>query len=199
MNCGQFQDEIYDYLDDTLSPSEKAAAEEHLLQCGACQQAMQRELLLARTLSTRLTQAVESVNLDANARRGITGAALQASSDEEPKPHRSLLLLIFGKRESGRGGIESSFTRSPWQRRLALPLAAAALILLGGLWAGRQLISERSAGHDPAGSLAVNNQVVPIHLSCSMPTYTFQREGNLVLDALTYDTLSMDGVLLADK
>lgn len=199
MNCGHFQENLYDYLDDTLSPSEKAAAEEHLLQCSACQQAVQSELLLARTLSTRLTQAVESINLDSNARKGITRAALQTLGREEPRPHRSLVSLLLGRRQPVRDGFQSSVEPGSWQRRLVLPFAAAVLVTIGGLWLGRQFLSERSASHDPTGSMAVTDQAVSVHVFCSVPTYSFQREGNMVVDALTYDTRSMDGALLEKK
>jgi hypothetical protein len=204
MNCAHFQERLYDYLDDMLSPSEKTAAEEHLLGCGSCRQAVQSELLLARTLSTRLTQTVEAVNLDANARKGITKAALQTLGRQEPKPHRSLLSLLLlvrhslggggGRRGPGRGGVQSSGLA-----RLALPFAAAALILIGGVWLGHQLLRERAANRNPDGSLAASDSVASIHASDSVPVYTFHKEGNLVVDVLTRDTLSLDGTLLTTR
>jgi anti-sigma factor RsiW len=189
-------DALIDYLDGTLSPPEKVAAEQHLLGCDVCRRAMQSELLLARALSTRLTQAVESINLDANARRGITRAALQTSHDETSELRGSLLRLIFGRAGQRSGSLQPSVVQC-WQRRLALSLAAAALMLLGALWIGQKFIPTSTANRHPSNSVAAGERTIPIHVSYSVPTYTFRREGNLVVDALTYDTRTMDGVLLA--
>jgi hypothetical protein len=38
-----------------------------------------------------------------------------------------------------------------------------------------------------------DNREVLIHVSYSVPGYTFRKEGNLIIDALTCDTLVEDG------
>jgi anti-sigma factor RsiW len=170
MNCGHFQERLYDYLDDTLSPPEKAAADDHLLGCRVCRQAIQSELMLARTISNRLKQAVEPVALDANARRAMARA------------------------------VERSFAQSHQQAsvffwlRLAMPFAALALILMSGIWISQRVISRQTEHLNKPNSVA-SRGVVSIHFSYSVPDYTFRKEGTLVVDALTPDTRSIDGAL----
>lgn len=50
MNCEHFYDIVYEYLDGTLPPSEKQAAERHVEECGACGRAVGREKALAASL-----------------------------------------------------------------------------------------------------------------------------------------------------
>src|SRR5690242_19853906 len=121
MKCEHLQENLYDYLDDTLSPPEKAAAEEHLLACEFCRQIVQRELQLARTLSDRFSQAVESVSLDANAQRGLAIAVQRSLQTSQQR-----------------------FSFAFWPR-LAMPIAAAAVLLLATIWLGHHVVSQSSS------------------------------------------------------
>ena len=175
MNCERLQPDLCDYLDGTLSPEEKAAAQEHLLGCSACRQALQREQLLTQTLAAQLQQAVEAVALDAQGQR-IMARAVQRriAKSEEPR------LFSF------------------WNR-IALPFAAAALVLLGTIWLVNQVASQRTSLVKAPPTMAAGRAIVPVHLLYSVPNYIFHKEGNVIVDALTYDTRSMDGALLAKK
>ncbi len=197
MNCGHFQEDLYDYLDDTLGPARKAAAEEHLRTCGGCRDMVQGELALAETLSTRLERAVESVALDADARSRIAKAVLQSSGEEGAKPNRWLLSLLLGRSGAGRRGASHAVIQSPW--RLAFPVAAAALILIGGIWISHRLLPDRVTNRQMPASLAASDRVTSVHVFCSVPAYTFQAEGDLVIDALTRETVSMDVPLVAER
>jgi len=175
MNCEHLQENLYDYLDDILSSAEKAAAEKHLLSCSICREAVQRELFHAETISNQLRQAVEPVALGENAQRQMA-RAVQRSIAKSPE-------------------------RSPFSfwSRLAIPLAAAALILISASWLAHRVISGRTSNRSTVNSVAASAQVVPIHFSYSVPEYTFQKEGALVIDALTYERRSVDGALIARK
>lgn len=175
MNCEHLQEILYDYLDDTLSPAEKASAEKHLLGCSPCRQALQREVLLARTLSDRLGQVVEKIALDTNAQRRM-GRAVQRRIAKPSEP------LLF----------------SCW-RRLAVPVVASGLVLIGAIWVGYPFFSGQHSNSNSPVSLTTSSREVPVHDSYAVPTYTFQREGGLVIDALTDDTRSMDGALLVKR
>ena len=175
MNCEHLQEKLYDYLDDTLSSPEKAAAQEHLRACESCRQNVERELQLARTLSNRLSQAVEPVALDANAQRGMA-IAVQRSFQTSPQ----------------------RFSFAFW-RRLAMPIAAAAVLLLAAIWLGHHFISQSTSRANTLISSAAGDRVVPIHVSFSITQYTFHKDGFLVVDALTHDTRSADGALLVKK
>jgi anti-sigma factor RsiW len=177
MNCERLRENLYDYLDDALSPAEKAAAQRHLLGCSVCRQAVQSELLLEQTLSSQLKQAVETIALDASARRGMARAVQRRIAESQKR---------------------SSF--SFWSR-LAVPVAAAGLILMAAIsiWIGQHSIAGRDPHLDARVSPGAGHREVPIHVSYSVPGYTFQREGALVVDALTSDTRVVDGALLAKK
>jgi anti-sigma factor RsiW len=173
MNCEHLRENLYEYLDDSLSRSEKAAAERHLSGCPVCREAMRRESQLARSLSSRLEQAVGTIALDSVARRGMATAVERkiAGSGERP-------VVLF------------------WSR-LAWPFATAAVILMVAIWMGLHLVVGQNSHSEMARLPAPGgHREVLIHLSYSVPGYTFRKEGNLVIDALTCDTLVADGALL---
>ncbi len=170
MNCEHLN--LYDYLDDSLSPSRKAAAEKHLAGCPACREAVRRESQLAQSLFSRLEQAVETVALDPAAQRVMATAVERKIAQDRERP-----LVLF------------------W-RRLAWPLAAAAVILMAALWMEHHFVAEQNPHAQTARLPArADHREVLIHLSYSVPGYTFRKEGNLVVDALTCDTLVADGTL----
>jgi anti-sigma factor RsiW len=175
MNCEHLQEILYDYLDDTLSPAEKASAEKHLLGCSACRQALQREVLLAQTLSDRLKQGVEKIAMDTNAQRGIVRAVQRRIAH----PFERLSFSFWS--------------------RLAVPVAASGLVLIGAIWLGHRFFTRQNSHPNAPVSLITSSYEVPVHDSYAVPTYIFQREGGLVIDALTDDTRSMDGALLVKR
>src|SRR5215469_10563958 len=117
MNCERLHEILYDYLDDMLSPAEKVCAEKHLLGCGACREKLQREMLLAQTLSDRLGQVVEKIALDTNAQRGMVRAVQRRVAT--PSEH-----------------VSFSF----WSH-LAIPVAASGLVLIGAIWIGHRFFA----------------------------------------------------------
>ena len=175
MNCERLQQILYDYLDDTLSPAEKASAEKHLIGCSACRQALQREVLLAQTLSDRLGQGVEKIAMDTNAQRGMVRAVQRRVAP----PLERLPFSFWG--------------------RLAVPVAASGLVLIGAIWIGHRFFAGQHPNSNSPVSLTTSSQEVPVHDSYAVPTYTFQREGGLVIDALTDDIRFMDGALLVKR
>jgi len=81
--------------------------------------------------------------------------------------------------------------------RLALPFATAAAILMVAIWMGHHFFAGQNSHLETARVPApADNREVLIHVSYSVPGYTFRKEGNLIIDALTCDTLVEDGALL---
>ncbi len=162
MNCRGFQHEMYEYLDGSLSPRAQAAAEQHLAGCAACRQALQAERETAQCLANTFRGATESLQLPPEVgRRVLAALARQRGASDEPRGE-----VFF------------------W-RRLAWPLAAAALVLLllGGFF------FVRSPGPGVARPQPhQTGEQASIQLSYVVPTYTFRREGGFVVDALTYQT-----------
>jgi anti-sigma factor RsiW len=175
MNCEHLQEIFYDYLDDTLSAAEKAVAEKHLLGCSACRQALQREALVAQTLSGRLGQAVDEIVLDANAQRRMVREVQRKVGD----PSEAWSFAFWG--------------------RLAVPGVASGLVLIGAIWIGYRFFAGQHPNSNSPVSLTTSSREVPVHDSYAVPTYTFHREGGLVIDALTDDIRFMDGALLVKR
>jgi len=176
MNCEHLQENLYEYLDGSLSTSEKAAAERHLSGCLVCREAVRRESQLARSLSSRLEQAVETIALDSVARRGLATAVERKIAESREGP-----LVLF------------------WSR-LAWPFATAAAILMVAIWMGRHFVAGQKSHLVTARiPTPADNGEVLIHVSYSVPDYTFRKQGNLVIDALTCDTVVTDGALLVKK
>ena len=173
MNCERLRELLYDYLDNSLSRSDKAAVERHLAECLVCHEAVRRESRLAQSLSTRLEQAVETVTLDAPARRHMVSAV---------------------ERE-----LAHACERPPawFWKRLALPFATAAVVLGVAIWLGYYFRAQENSHSVTERLRALDaDRDVLMHLSYFVPRYTFQREGNEVIDALTSDTLVAEGALL---
>jgi hypothetical protein len=73
---------------------------------------------------------------------------------------------------------------------MAWSFAMAAIVLVAGIWTGLHFRSEQNskleAERKPA--LFLNRESV-IHFVYTVPEYTFRREGNQVVDALTSETI----------
>ena len=173
MKCRWLQQNLNEYLDGSLSSPEKAAAEKHLAECGACRELVRRESRFAQTLSRRLGEAVDNVTLG-------------------PVAQRRMAMMLEQKFSTAheQAGI------SPW-RRLVLPFAATAAILLV-VFALRPVFfaSDRSRSQTLPAPAYGGVQDVHAHLSYYARTYTFRKEGNLVIDAYTSDERVADGLLV---
>jgi len=173
MNCRRFQDELYEYLDGSLSPRAQAAAEQHLAGCAGCRQALQAERETAQCLSNTFRGATESLQLPPEVGcRVVAALAQQRCAPDEPRGE-----AIF------------------WHR-WAWPLAAAAsgLVLLAGFF-----FFARAPGPEmPRPHPHLAGEGVSIQLSYVVPTYTFRREGGFVVDALTYQTNVVNQKLRAE-
>ena len=172
MNCHGFQKQLHEYLDEALSPSDQMAAQRHLVECSVCRAVAKREQEIARALSNKLQQSAENVVLDAQSLH-LMAAAVERK------------LAACGKR-----------TLIPFWPRFALPLAAAFVVI--GVLAAHSFFSGRIAPMDAARNMphAQANRV-SVNVSYLVPTYTFLKKGDFVIDALTCDPQVTDGALLA--
>jgi anti-sigma factor RsiW len=175
MNCDRFQQNLFEYLDDALSPDEKAAAQLHLQACGACRRAFENEQFVAQTLSSRLSEAVETVTLDAQTQRSMANAVREQI--EHTRETKKRLLL-------------------PLWARLVIPAALACLVLVPAIWLGRGVVSHRDSVAQSLSSSGSAGLEVPVHVAYSAPRYTFRQQGAMVVDAFTTDTRVADGTLL---
>jgi predicted anti-sigma-YlaC factor YlaD len=164
MKCKSAQENLYEYLDGALSPSESASLRRHLEECATCGQIVQREMDFARLTSSGLERAVEDVRLEPHARRQIAHAA---------------------EKKLARSGRHSSF-----RIRLAWGFAAAAVVLALTIGSTYRFGSHRPSQPEFARvSLPLTAREILVNLSYSEPsyTYTFRQDGDFVVDCLVYE------------
>jgi anti-sigma factor RsiW len=151
-NDGQFQDELFEYLDGSLAAPAQSEIEAHLEQCAACRQAVQSH----QALADRFQRETEFLTL----RPGMVNRVLSAA--QEPPALRFAAFL---------------WSRWAWPAALAGVLLLAASFSLR--WPFRAPVQRSVAARGPAPAS------ISVHVSYCNPTYTFRREKNLVIDALT--------------
>lgn len=116
MNCAEFNDTLYDYLDEMLDADAQSAAREHLRGCAECRHKLDREQSAARAIRRSLDQAT---------------ARLCLKSDTLPSLQKAL---------TGRSAAPSPIARiwqwfilSPWVRAGGAAAVVGALILCSRL------------------------------------------------------------------
>ena len=174
MNCENFQDKLYEYVEGTLYTGEHDKAEEHLAVCVACRQAVQQEQKLAQRLSNQLQQSTEVLTLRPDIRRNI----LAVSNDKAASPATA----------------ESIFDLWKWLRLAAVPVS---LLLAGALLLAIYFYNTRGRQTNsvPITPVANNNleSAVSVQMSYQLPTRQFHQDGNLVVDTLIDETVVASG------
>lgn len=89
MNCLQFNDSLYDYLDGTLGSEIQQAACQHLSACPDCQRALEQERAAAQFLNRSLARAAAGL-----AFRGVSFPSAQPVGGR--RPLREAVRFWFG-------------------------------------------------------------------------------------------------------
>jgi anti-sigma factor RsiW len=108
MNCSDFQNQLHEYVERSLSADGQAAAKAHLAGCGACMQAVRQEQQVVQFLSAHLRQETKALALSPDIRNRIL-ASLKAGSSPQT--------------------IVSLWTRFAWPLGIAASLLLAAMLL----------------------------------------------------------------------
>lgn len=160
MNCARFQKRLSEYRDGNLSSALVRAAAEHLAHCPACRAALERENAFSASLSGRLQQAAEHLVLSSERCRRIEVAVETFIRREDVHPFVSL-----------------------WRRFNRPVVLTGSLLALAFLLVG---IGRLHRAPQPRPQLAVSRATISVHSTYPVPIYTFRREGDLVVDVLTY-------------
>jgi anti-sigma factor RsiW len=163
MNCRSFQDDLYEYLDGSLSPGARAAADKHRSECAVCRQRLEQEQQAAGVLFDRFRRATDSLELPPEVGRRV----LAALGDED-------------RRAEAEHGLASLWRGLAWP----VALAASVLLLLAGGW----VVLRRTGVGDAGPQSHLAKGVISVQFSYVVPTYTFRAEGGFVVDALSYHT-----------
>ena len=172
MNCKSFQNERFDYVEGSLAPGKKRAADRHLAECETCRELLRNEQLVAETLSAGFRQSTEHAALPPD----FAARLVSALRDDAP---RNILPLPENP--------------EPGWARFAWPVAIAAGVLLTSF--GPDLLSLVAPAPRSAPSKAAAAGFAPdisVHYVYCAPAYTFRREGNRVVDALVCEPVTMD-------
>jgi predicted anti-sigma-YlaC factor YlaD len=178
MNCRRFQNELHEYVEGSLSASAQAAAERHLAGCNACRQAVQKEQRLAQFISSRLQQDAMTLTLRPDIRNRILKAA-EAKSTPSAAP---------------------IFIAEAWKRFFRLAAIPASLLLIAVFLLMTYFPGTRMS-HKETISFVDNNlrPAVAIQISYHTLHCQFHREGNLVTDTVSDETVVASGMLRPDS
>lgn len=170
MNCRHFQNRLHEYVEGSLSAGAQMAAEKHLSECNACRQSARREQQAAQFLSDGLRQSVESLVLRPEIRRRIlTCPGCEPATDV------------------GGGVIISLWNRYAWAMGIG-----AALLVIAAMVAGNHFSGARRADSQMIS-------VVSIEDSYRVPVYKFRKEGNLVVDSISDETVVISETIRTEK
>ncbi len=172
MNCPHFQDQLYEYVEGSLSAGDQAAAEQHLAGCDACRQAVRNEQQLKRSLSGLLRQKTESLTLAPDIQRRILAAAR--------RPSASPMFADFPARLWHRPALAAAMIMA-----LVLIIALAMVDHFSRHWIKKQK-REVVATQTPGVHLPPS---VSIHVSSPVPAYLFFSDGDRVIDTVSYQTI----------
>jgi predicted anti-sigma-YlaC factor YlaD len=176
MNCGRFEEHLYDYLDGALTPKDQAVAAEHLSQCQQCRELLQAEKAAATSISKLLRERVERLTLSTRVQQEVLQILKRAPA--QTRPFAALALLH----------------RMLWPAAIATPILIAIAFLLRN--PSRQ--AGRHAEFAQSGDATAQAAVVAQNTFISA-TYTFRADGDQVVDLLEYKTNLATGIFLANK
>lgn len=176
MNCRHFQKMLHEFVDGTLPVREREAADKHLAICDACRLTLRKEQEISQHLSALLRENTESLVLPPQFQRRV-----------------AMAIGSRGALPSGRELFVALLTRLAWPLAIAASVCMAAFLTVVFL-RGRNPSPEtaRSAIRDVASAISVR-------VTYRVPAYTFRREGNLVVDCLTFETNVVDTAFWAGR
>jgi anti-sigma factor RsiW len=172
MNCQRFQSQLHEYVDGTLSAGTRTAADRHLAWCTACREAVRQEEQLAQILSARLRLAADAHTLHPQVRRRIL-----TTFDVIPVTNRESIACLWNRFAKPLG--------------IAVPLLVILTFLLSNFFSGTKVHEEKTA----RGAGSAVHSAVSVELSYRVPNCRFRKEGNLVVDTLSYETVAASGTL----
>ncbi len=74
MNCEKFNDRLLEYLEDTLSLADQAAAREHAQKCVSCREALEQQAAFAKSIRFSFNRETQRLSLHPDTRRNILSA-----------------------------------------------------------------------------------------------------------------------------
>jgi len=170
MNCRQFQNDLFEYVEGSLPPAQRRAVDGHLATCPACRLRLAQEQQVAQTLAQAFQHHTAELTLPPD-----FAERLLATIPPKPVLRRPSLAEV----------LNAGWLRLLW------PLALTAGLLLVCLPSARKFPAAPPA---PAGG-PPRPPEISIHSSVRLPAWTFRQEGQRVCDTLSYETIVANGTL----
>ena len=162
MNCSKFQRLRYEYLEGSLPPQARVDADQHLSQCVPCRETVNRERALDKSVAAYLQLRADSLALSPQAQARVIRAMESAKCDRR----KEILSWHF-----------------------AMPAVFIAALITVCIFISALLFRGKPGGTETAHSQGVETRSpVLVQTFCVVPVYTFRKEGNVVVDSLTYVT-----------
>jgi len=171
MNCENFNDRLPEYVDETLSAAEQAAAREHFQKCAACQRTFAQKEAFAKSIRLSFHRETQRLSLRPETKRNILNAL------KRPE---------FPPTASGR--IQAFFTvlwRHPaW--------AGTAILCLVLLISGRRFYLDSTKHSSAQATLKDNHITYDIDIPMQTEMHVYRRQNNMVVDAFVTEISVMD-------
>ena len=179
MNCQSFQNELPEYAEGSLAAGRRQAADRHLAACADCRRRLQQELRMAETLARGFQQITGPLTLPPGFQERLL-AALQNNGEPTVVPLRKPI-------------------PTGW-RHLVWPASLAAGVLITCFRLSHLVPDVWPPGRAALSVAASQPQTeMVLHFVFCVPTYTFHRDGNQVVDVLANESCTVDITLHRDQ
>ncbi len=222
MNCREFQEQVFEYCEGSLSPEQCAETDEHLGGCEICRSVLAEHRALAEALREGFLDTTQHLTFNQQARERIVTTLLSLKTPsrapetaapaqgmpvesgavrEHCAPLRDRVPLFTTRVPGGSGGLASAVAMAlrPWLQILWrwrwAPAVALVVLLLA-------VTSRWFAARHPLipGAHAADLRItVSARVPHVVTTYTFRREGRFVTDALVTKVQGVQEVLCAAR
>jgi len=167
MNCDTFLDLLHEYLDETLDAEVDSSLRQHLQQCAACRDALQREQTLAAALRISLERATAAISLRPQLQQNVI-RALEARPVVANSRWRDWPDFIF--------------------LRWRLLGSAATVLILFGLYFGLSSHRQKTVSAVPKAAAPPAHYICVITVPLQTQTHVFRQRNNTIEDAVISGT-----------
>jgi hypothetical protein len=171
MNCEKFNDRLPEYLEDTLSTSDRGAAREHVQKCVACQQALAQQEALAKCIRLSFHRETQRLSLRPETKRNILNALKRPEFSPTAGERIQAFFAVLWRHPAWAGTV----------------LLCLVLMISGG----RFYLD--SARHSSKQATMKDDRITyDFDIPIQTDMHVFRRQNNMVVDAVVTEISVMD-------
>lgn len=171
MNCENFKDRLPEYLEDTLSTAEHAAAREHAQKCGACQQALAQQEALAKSMRLSFNRETERLSLRSETKRNILNALKRPAVPPTAWENVQAFFAVFRRHPAWAGTV---------------------LLCLVLLICGSRFYLDSAKHSSAQGTITGDRITCVIDVPIQTEMHVYRRQNNMVVDAVLTEISVID-------